>query len=191
MEKVRILAALGNPGPEYAGTRHNLGFMLADRLASEAGSGWRGWKGEGDCAEAELGGVKVWLFKPMTYMNNSGLPLRRFAEMKGAAPSGLLVCYDELALPFGSLRVRPDGSSGGHKGLASIINHFGTQEIARLRMGIGPRPERRDASDFVLGNFSKEERSALPAFLDRAAAAAAEVFGGGVEKAMNAFNNAV
>ncbi len=191
MEKVRILAALGNPGPEYAGTRHNLGFMLADRLASEAGSVWRGWKGEGECAEAVLGGIKVWLFKPMTYMNNSGLPLRRFAEMKGAALSGLLVCYDELALPFGSLRVRPDGSSGGHKGLASILNHLGTQEIARLRMGIGPRPERRDASDFVLGNFSKEERLVLPAFLDRAAAAAAEVFCGGVEKAMNAFNNTI
>lgn len=181
---LRLVVGLGNPGPAYERTRHNVGFQLAQRLAKDAGSSWKEFRGLGLAARAE----DLWLAKPTTYMNESGRFIRAFADFHKILPGEMLVVYDEIALPLGRLRLRLKGSSGGQNGMRSILEHFGTQEVPRLRIGIGPQPERVDATDFVLGRFSKAEESALGLVLDRAADAVRVAAGDGLEAAMNRFN---
>jgi PTH1 family peptidyl-tRNA hydrolase len=181
---LKLVVGLGNPGPEYERTRHNVGFRLADRLVGGADSSWRDFKGLG--VAAKWG--DVWVVKPMTYMNESGRFVRAFADYHNAGPSDLLVVYDELALPLGKLRLRLKGSAGGQKGMLSVLQHFGTQEIPRLRIGIGPQPERVRAEDFVLSRFRSAEEAELGDALDQAAAAVALAHADGIEKAMNRFN---
>jgi PTH1 family peptidyl-tRNA hydrolase len=181
---LKLVVGLGNPGPEYERTRHNVGFRLADRLVGEADSSWRDFKGLGVAAKRG----DLWVVKPMTYMNESGRFVRAFADYHEVGPADLLVVYDELALPLGKLRLRKKGSAGGQKGMLSILQHFATEELPRLRIGIGPQPERIDAANFVLSRFRAAEEKELDAALDLACDAVETVREKGLDAAMNRFN---
>jgi PTH1 family peptidyl-tRNA hydrolase len=186
---LKLVVGLGNPGPEYEKTRHNVGFRLADRLVGEADSfsgAWKDFKGLGVAAKA--GGL--WIAKPMTYMNLSGEFVQKFAAYHNIALEDILVVYDELAIPLGKIRLRKKGSSGGQKGMLSIIQHFGTEDVSRLRIGIGPQPERMDASSFVLGKFNKSEELELDGALSLASDAVGVVRESGIDAAMNRYNPA-
>jgi len=135
--QIRLVAGLGNPGPEYAATRHNIGFMVADQLAAQFGSRWEK-SSKWDALSAKCGSVL--LIKPMSFMNRSGYPLSAVAQFYKIEPREILVVLDDLALPLGRLRLRIRGGPGGHKGLESIIVQFGTEKIPRLRIGIGEAP---------------------------------------------------
>jgi PTH1 family peptidyl-tRNA hydrolase len=186
---IQLAALLGNPGPQYERTRHNIGFMVADLAASRLAPGgrWRDWKGLGLYLEFEAAGRKVFLLKPQTYMNLSGQAVQSMAAFYKIKPSAVLAVYDDLALPFGKLRLRKDGSAGSHNGMDSIISAMG-QAMPRLRLGIGPRPAHIPGKDFVLSRFTKEEGGRLPDLLDRACDALKAALGDGVENAMNRYN---
>lgn len=180
---LKLVVGLGNPGPEYEKTRHNVGFRLADRLVGGA-EPFSNFKGLGVAAKA--GGL--WVAKPMTYMNLSGEFVQKFAAYHNIALEDMLIVYDEMALPLGKIRLRKNGSAGGQKGMKSIIQHFGTENVARLRIGIGPQPEKMDASAFVLGRFNKSEENELDAVLASAAEAVGVVRENGIDLAMNRYN---
>ena len=184
--QIRLIAGLGNPGPEYAGTRHNVGFLVVDRLAEQFGSTWeRSTKWEAvvtKCGE-------VFLLKPMSFMNRSGHPLFAIAQFYKIDPAEILVVLDDLALPLGRLRLRADGGSGGHNGLESIIVQFGTEEIPRLRIGIGVAP-RDGGVDYVLSRFFEEEKPLVRSTIDHAAEAVKCAIDNGLVSAMNTFNKA-
>ena len=180
---LRLLVGLGNPGREYRDTRHNVGFMLADRLAARERAPFRtekSWQ-----AEVARAGDLL-LCKPLTYMNLSGQAVRPLAQFYKIDATQMLIVLDDLALPLGKLRLRPDGSAGGHNGLKSIIEHFGTPAVPRLRIGIGAAPG--EATGHVLGRFTLEENAALAQSLDRAVEAVDCLSTRGLEAAMNAFN---
>ena len=149
-----MLVGLGNPGPAYQGTRHNAGFMVLDRLAQEEGLSWRR-REDSEWADWQEGH----LLKPMTMMNLSGLAVAPVARKKGLEASQILVIYDDLDLPLGKMRWRPGGSAGGHRGVASIIEHLGTADFPRLKIGIGRPPG--ETITYVLGSFSLAEREIL------------------------------
>jgi len=181
---LRLVVGLGNPGREYERTRHNVGFRLVDRLVGEAEPFWKDFKG--------LGLVSKWgdvyVAKPTTYMNESGRFVRQFSAFHNIPVSEMLVVYDEISLPLGKIRLRRKGSSGGQKGMLSILQHMGTEEISRLRIGIGPQPERLDAADFVLSRFKPDEEEGFNAALGLAEEAVLLVAASGVEAAMNRYN---
>lgn len=181
---LKLVVGLGNPGPEYEKTRHNVGFRLADRLVGEADSFWKDFKGLG--VAAKVG--DLWVAKPMTFMNLSGEFVQKFAAYHNIALEHILIAYDELALPLGKIRLRKNGSSGGQNGMKSIIQHFGTDNVSRIRIGIGPQPEKVSATNFVLGRFNKSEEIELDAVLDRAAEAVKDVAEKGIDVAMNRYN---
>jgi PTH1 family peptidyl-tRNA hydrolase len=183
---LRLVVGLGNPGSEYERTRHNVGFRLVDRLVGEADSFWKDFKGLG--VAAKWGDVYV--AKPMTFMNESGQFVKAFAEYHNIAIPEVLVVYDEMSLPLGKIRVRKKGSAGGQKGMLSILRHFGTEEVPRLRVGIGPQPEKMDSADFVLSRFRSAEADDLERGLADAEKAVALVRDDGVDAAMNRFNPA-
>ncbi|MDQ7772720.1 MAG: aminoacyl-tRNA hydrolase [Elusimicrobiales bacterium] len=191
-DQVQLAVLLGNPGPEYEKTRHNIGFMVADLAAGRLAPGerWRDWKGVGLYVEFQSGGRRCFLLKPQTYMNLSGRAVQSLGGFYKVPPRAILAVYDDLALPFGKLRLRKDGSGGSHNGMNSVIEAVGPS-LPRLRLGIGPRPAHIPGTNFVLSRFSKEEEERLPAFLAAACDALAGTFSDGVEKAMNAFNNAI
>ncbi len=178
-----MIVGLGNPGARYALTRHNAGFMLADALSD--GASWKSWPGG-------LGEYLVMpdfiLAKPLTYMNESGrfvAPLLRFYKIP---PSEVLVCFDDLSLPLGQIRLREQGSSGGHNGMKSVSGELNTENIPRLRLGIGPRPPEIDGASFVLGVFRKEERLALEKMISSAKEAALCAVHENFAKAMSCYN---
>jgi PTH1 family peptidyl-tRNA hydrolase len=181
----RLLAGLGNPGREYQDTRHNVGFMILDRLAADAGvqlRSERAW-------HAEVGRAgDVILCKPLTYMNRSGEAVRPLSSFYKIPPHEVLIVLDDMALPLGKLRFRPSGSAGGHNGLQSIIEHFRTPAIARLRVGIGDKLEPGDAVGHVLGKFTSEEATLLKDTLARAVEAIQCAQTSGLQAAMNAYN---
>jgi PTH1 family peptidyl-tRNA hydrolase len=180
---IRLVAGLGNPGREYQRTRHNVGFMVLDRLMADRKLPW-------DYSEkwgAAWAKSDVIFVKPATFMNRSGGPLSAVASFYKIAPTQILVVIDDLALPLGRLRIRTNGSSGGHNGLESIFQHFGTEELPRLRVGIGAAPA-KGAVDYVLGRFFEEEKKQLDETLIRAAAAVNCAIDNGVNAAMNEFN---
>ena len=188
---MKLIVGLGNPGSEYADTRHNVGWRVAEALAERAGlAAWRE-KFEAHLAEGRLAGHKVVLARPVTYMNASGRSVRPMMDFWKLEPDDLLVVLDDMALPVGRLRLRPDGSAGGHKGLASIVQDLGHERFARLRVGIGAPPSAEDGADYVLARFVPEERQALDEAVDRAADAAETWIRSGPEAAMNRFNQAV
>jgi PTH1 family peptidyl-tRNA hydrolase len=182
--QVRLIAGLGNPGREYAGTRHNIGFEVVDRLAAEWGVVWQQEK---TWHVLWAKGANALLVKPTSYMNRSGEPLRAIAQFYKIAPAEMLVVLDDMALPLGRLRLRPDGGTAGHNGLESVIVQFGTEEIPRLRVGIGAAP-REGSVDYVLGRFFEEERPLVDETIARAAEAAKWAIDKGVLSAMNQFN---
>lgn len=185
-----LIVGLGNPGAQYEWTRHNLGFMLVDRLARESGRDVKRTECRALVGRAELEGRAVELVKPQTYMNLSGESvqclLRKRAELKPA--TDLLVISDDIALPFGTIRLRARGSSGGQKGLKNIIAALGTDEFMRLRIGIGPEHTVSDTAAFVLENFPRAQRAELEKVLERGADALRAVLRDGIEKAMAQYN---
>ena len=181
---IRLVAGLGNPGAEYDGTRHNIGFAVVDRLASE----WNlKWQHEKRWRALWAKSDKAILVKPASYMNRSGEPLQAIGQFYKIAPEEILVVLDDMALPLGRLRLRPDGGTAGHNGLESIIVQFGTEEIPRLRIGIGSAPV-EGATDYVLGRFFEEERAVVDKTIDRAAEAVKCAIDNGLLSAMNQFN---
>jgi PTH1 family peptidyl-tRNA hydrolase len=190
---VKVILGLGNPGREYAATRHNVGWWLIDHLADV----WRfdGWKrdGESHVANGVVAGTKVRLVKPQTFMNLSGQALKNFVRRPfWSAAKDLLVVVDEVQIPVGRFRIRARGSAGGHNGLKSIEHALGTQDYARLRIGVGPAEERKgiykDLADFVLAPFARDEREDVLALLPPLTATVETWLREGAEKAMNIHN---
>jgi PTH1 family peptidyl-tRNA hydrolase len=183
-----LIVGLGNPGSEYAQTRHNLGFMLVDKLAAESAATVK----RGECrsliGNAVIESHRVLLVKPQTFMNLSGEAVSCLNQKYEGDAGSLIVISDDLALPFGSIRLRERGSAGGHNGLKSIIGALGMNEFARLRIGIQPEHPLNDAKRFVLDGFSKTERESLPEILERAAEALRSVLRDGIAKAMSLHN---
>jgi PTH1 family peptidyl-tRNA hydrolase len=184
--RIRLVAGLGNPGLDYAATRHNIGFMVVDRVAADADSTWEK-SSKWDAVLARRGDVI--LVKPMSFMNRSGYPVFAVAQFYKVAAQEILVVLDDFALPLGRLRIRREGGTGGHNGLESIIVQFGTEEIPRLRIGIGGTTGEA-AVDHVLGRFFEEERPLVSATVDRATEAVKCAIDKGVVSAMNTFNKA-
>ena len=182
--QIRLVAGLGNPGPEYASTRHNIGFMVADQLAAQFGSTWEK-STKWDALLAKCGGL--FLTKPISYMNRSGYPLLAIAQFYKIDPAEILVMLDDMALPLGRLRLRLGGGSGGHNGLESVIMQFGTEEIPRLRIGIGEAPG-AGSVDYVLSRFFEEEKPIVRSTIDRAAEAVKCAIDNDLISAMNIFN---
>ena len=179
---------LGNPGPEYEETRHNLGFWTVDRLAAR----WKAgpWRRTGERLEtrATVGGREIVLAKPLTWMNRSGIAVRALCDALECDPGEILVCYDELALPLGRIRLRPSGSHGGHNGMRSIIDRLGTTQFPRLRVGIGPDGAVEDGADFVLSPFRRRERPLADEAVVRAAEAVECAVSEDLLTAMNRYN---
>ena len=184
---IRLIAGLGNPGSEYAATRHNIGFMVVDQLAAQFGSTWEKSvpQAREDALSAKCGAVL--LIKPMSFMNRSGYPLFAVAQFYKIEPQQILIVLDDLALPLGHLRLRARGGSGGHNGLESIIVQFGTEEIPRLRVGIGQAP-REGYVDYVLSRFFDEEKPLVRSTIGRAVDALKCAIDNGLVSAMNTFN---
>ncbi len=189
MEPV-LIAGLGNPGPEYEQTRHNLGFRVVDLLCERLRCAGRPGKGEYLVAAGRAGDTDVILLRPLTYMNNSGIAVLDAVERFGIPLPRLLVVLDDAAIPLGSIRIRPGGTDGGHHGLASIVYHLQSDEFPRLRCGIGTEGGQQPGSlaDFVLSPFDPGERETVTAMILRAADAAMEFATAGIERAMNKFN---
>jgi peptidyl-tRNA hydrolase, PTH1 family len=181
---IRLVAGLGNSGAEYAHTRHNIGFVVVDLLAHQAGLAWEK-SGKWDAATARLGNAL--LVKPASYMNRSGHPVFAIAQFFKITPEEILIALDDFSLPLGRLRIRQSGGPGGHNGLESIIVQFGTEEIPRLRVGIGPAPA-EGTTEYVLSNFFEEEKALVRSTIERAAEAVKCAVDKGVVSAMNTFN---
>jgi PTH1 family peptidyl-tRNA hydrolase len=183
-----ILAGLGNPGREYASNRHNVGFMLIDRLSARLGAPRMRVQSKALVCSAQHEGRSVLLVKPQTYMNLSGQAVQSLARYYRVPLDRLLVAHDDLDLPLGTLRLRPGGGPGGQKGVASTIERLGSEGFARLRIGIGRPPGRMDPAAYVLQDFGRDERPDLVEILDRATDAALSFVTDGIQAAMNAFN---
>jgi PTH1 family peptidyl-tRNA hydrolase len=185
-----LIVGLGNPGERYEWTRHNLGFLLVDLVARQTGAQVKRAECRALVGRAELEGRAVELVKPQTYMNLSGESvaclLRKRSDLKPA--SDLVVVSDDIALPFGSIRLRPSGSSGGQKGLKNIISTLGTDEFPRLRVGIKPEHPVGDTANFVLERFPKGQREEVEQILERCAEALRTLIRDGIEKAMSLYN---
>jgi PTH1 family peptidyl-tRNA hydrolase len=193
LENLYLIAGLGNPGSEYAATRHNIGFVLVDRLAARWRSAWAlEKKFQARLARAERDGRKVILCQPQTFMNASGEAVGAVSRFYQVPIVSTLIVVDDADLPLGQLRMRPEGSSGGHHGLESIEQQLATRAYPRLRLGIGRRAEdQREITDYVLGRFEAAERGTVEEVLDRAVRQVECWLADGIEKAMNEFNGAV
>jgi PTH1 family peptidyl-tRNA hydrolase len=182
-----LIAGLGNPGKRYAETRHNLGFMVADELVRRLPAGARRERFQADYVDIERAERRLVVAKPLTFMNNSGVAVAQVMRWYKIPYDQLLVIYDELDLAYGRLRLRSSGSAGGHNGIASVIRSLGTQEFARLRIGVG-RPVTGSTIDYLLSGFTAAERDELPEFIALCADAAMAWLDDGIEPAMNEYN---
>ncbi|MGQ9627382.1 MAG: aminoacyl-tRNA hydrolase [Anaerolineae bacterium] len=187
-ERLTLIVGLGNPGPEYARNRHNLGFRCLERLAQAHGLSFKKRQARAYLAFGEIFGRKVILAKPLTFVNLSGRAVRELARFYKIPPADILVIYDDLDLMPGKIRLRPSGGAGGHKGMRSIIESLGTQDFPRLRVGIGRPPGHMNPADYVLQDFSPEEEEMMEEVCDRAVAAVELFLRGGVASAMNTYN---
>jgi PTH1 family peptidyl-tRNA hydrolase len=184
----QLVVGLGNPGPRYAGTRHNAGFLVVELLAERMGRRFRS-RGRCDVLEGRLVDAPVVLAKPKSYMNESGGPIVAVSRFYKVPVDRLTIVHDDLDLPFGALRLKRGGGGGGHNGLRSATAALGTREYARVRFGIGRPPGRQDPADYVLRDFSATERKELGYLVDRAADAVEVLLSQGLEAAQNAFND--
>ena len=183
-----LLVCLGNPGKEYANTRHNIGFLAADALEKRTGVKFNKLKYRALTVEVTLGGQRVLVVKPQTYMNLSGEAVKLAGGFYKIPPERILVLYDDVSLPLGKLRIRASGSAGGHNGIKNIIAHLGTDAFPRIKVGVGA-PQREDGLvDWVIGSFTASERKVVDAAIERALDAAACVIEKGVSEAQNRFN---
>ena len=183
-----VIAGLGNPGREYEGTRHNVGFMTLDALADKYNIDVREKAFKGLIGKGVIEGNKVILVKPQTYMNLSGECIRQVMDYYKVDPSEFIVIYDDISLVPGGIRIRKKGSAGGHNGIKNIIAHLGTQEFPRVRIGVGEKPARMDLADYVLSRFQKDERVLMEEAFERAGEAAVCMMNDTMEHAMNQFN---
>ena len=183
-----LIIGLGNPGREYRDNRHNAGFMLVDWLIVRLNARGMKLQSKAIVTDAVYNDHKLILAKPQTYMNLSGQSVQGLVHFYKLPLTNVLIAHDDLDLPFGTIRMRPGGGPGGQKGLASTIEQLGTEDIPRLRMGIGRPPGRMDAADYVLQNFSKAEMKELSSILDRAADSVLTFVTDGLDKAMNKYN---
>jgi len=181
----KVIVGLGNPGSEYEYTRHNIGFITIEKIAEKFNVYFEPSKGDYLFAKRD----NIFLIKPLTFMNNSGIAISQFLEIYPDFDiSNMLVIHDDMDLPFGYIRIRKDGSSGGHKGVESIIYHIQNKDFCRLRIGIG---KDKDAIEWVLSNFTEDEKKKLPEIIDEAISATLVWLEEGIEKAMNRFNKKV
>ena len=187
---MKVIAGLGNPGAEYVNTPHSIGFEVVDAVARGIGASWKGSSSfKGELATGLLGGVKVLLVKPQTYMNLSGECVSPVLKYHNATIEDLLVVSDDIDLPVGRLRIRKGGSAGGHNGLKSVIERTGSQDFARLRIGVGRDPQSRsNVIGHVLGKFSPEDRQAMDEVVATAAEAVGAIENENLETAMNRYN---
>ncbi len=188
-QQIRLVVGLGNPGVRYARSRHNVGFMVADRFAHAHRLAYARRRFEAQLAEGQVAGHRVIVAKPQTFMNLSGAAVGKLYAFYKVAPQDLLVVYDDLDLPLGKLRLRPRGSAGGHHGMESIIAHIGTSDFPRLRIGIG-RPNPDADVDHVLGHFAHDELPVMQDMIARATEAVQVWMADGISAAMNRFNAA-
>jgi peptidyl-tRNA hydrolase, PTH1 family len=187
---MKLIVGLGNPGRRYEDTRHNVGFVVARKLLSMIGSSSAREKFNGELAEGSVGGEKVAVLCPLTFMNASGDSVRKAIDFYKLEPAGddLLVVCDDLNLPCGKLRLRRSGSAGGQKGLADVIRHLGTDQVPRLRIGIDRPPEHMEVVDYVLGKFEPENRDLIEQACHTAATAALDWVRDGTMQCMNLYN---
>jgi len=183
-----LVVGLGNPGPAYAGNRHNVGFLVVDLLAERMSARFKSHRSRGEIVEGRLGGTRVVLAKPRSYMNESGGPVAALTDFFKVPLERLVVVHDELDLPYGGLRLKLGGGDNGHNGLKSVRRSLGSGEFHRVRLGIGRPPGRMDAAAYVLRDFSSVERKGLDLEVDRAADAVEALVSDGLERAQNAFN---
>ena len=184
-----LLVCLGNPGDKYENTRHNVGFMVADEIAERQSKPIQRLKFKALTNVLTISGEKVLVMKPITYMNLSGEAVRQAADFYKVPPERVLVVSDDTALPVGKLRIRVKGSAGGHNGLKSIIQHLGTDQFPRLRVGVGEKPHPDyDLADWVLGKFVGEDKKAIDAAVKRAADAVECILAEGIDRGMGKFN---
>ena len=184
-----LIVGLGNPGPKYAGTRHNIGFVVVDELARRHGLSFSQKQANAEVARGRIAGTPVILAKPLTYMNESGRAVQALARYYKIPANQVLVVYDDFALPLGTLRIREKGSAGGHNGVTSVIQHLGTQGFPRLRVGVDrPVQVQHSTVDWVLGRFTKEEQAVIQPTVPRAAEAIEGILHDGIERAMNQYN---
>jgi PTH1 family peptidyl-tRNA hydrolase len=185
---VWLVVGLGNPGPSYAGNRHNAGFLVLDLLAERAGGRFKAHKGRADVVEGRLVGQRAVLAKPKTYMNLSGGPTASLRDFFQVPVDRIVVVHDELDIPYGSVRLKRGGGDNGHNGLRSITSALGSKDYLRVRFGVGRPPGRQDPADYVLKDFSAAERKDLGFHVDRAADAVEALLTGPLESAQNTFH---
>jgi PTH1 family peptidyl-tRNA hydrolase len=192
MENIFLPVGLGNPGADYAKTRHNAGFLLAEKLARHWGSKWSNQgKFQARVSRAERGGKTILLAEPQTFMNLSGESVGALVRFYQLPLDRILIVVDDADLPLGEIRLRPGGGTGGHHGLESVMQHVGSREYARLRLGIGRQDQSRQITGHVLGKFSPAENALLDKVLERAAGQLECWLDAGIQKAMSQFNGAV
>lgn len=184
-----IIAGLGNPEKKYDGTRHNMGFRLADAIAEKYNFDYNLDKPhKGIIAKGSVSGEKVILAKPVTYMNLSGECLRALSDYYKVPPENVLVLYDDISMPPGKIRIRKKGSAGGHNGIKSIISHLGTENFPRIKFGVGEQPKGMDLADYVLGHFSKADELIIADSIDKVCEAVEVLLSEGIDSAMNKYN---
>lgn len=185
-----LVVGLGNPGPEYAGNRHNAGFMVVDELAARMGGRFKAHRSRAEVVEGRLAALPVVLAKPLSFMNLSGGPVKALADFYKVTPDRVIVVHDELDIPYGALRAKIGGGDNGHNGLKSITKALGTRDYPRIRFGIGRPPGRMDPATFVLRDFATAERKDLPFLVDRAADMVESLMTAGLEATQNRFHAA-
>ena len=185
-----MIVGLGNPGSEYKKTRHNIGFMVADRFAQKFDAQFKKGRGTYDYTSVQIDGHTAIVAKPLTYMNKSGIAVATLLNYYSIDLSRLLIIFDEVELPFGRLRIRKQGGSGGHNGINSVIQHVNTKEFARLRIGIGTEYAKKDMTKFVLSNFTRNEQQELDQIIDESVQVVTSFIRDGIERTMNIFNQA-
>jgi PTH1 family peptidyl-tRNA hydrolase len=188
MDDIYLIVGLGNPGRQYAQTRHNIGFRIADQLARTLGVPFTRQQNNAFVASSTRNDVRLVLAKPQTFMNLSGQSVSGLVRFYKVPPANLLVCCDDIDLPFGAIRMRASGGSAGQRGMQSILEALGTKDVPRLRFGVGRPPGRMDAADYVLRNFDGLEEETVPIIVEKAVQAVLAFVDSGMPEAMNRFN---